>query len=170
MQQQTEYLLEKVILENSNDAVGLSVQMIDLRVVQQAIAKLMNRIDEITENGWHEDRGMACLSILEIQDTVRLIDMAFYPLFKRMEDEVKTINIHAQELYERMIKSESVQEVDINNKLDINSVEGWNAFAMKGIIKTFTKEFGREPESFEEVLTYIAKVTSGIVANENIAN
>ncbi len=109
MQQQTQHLLEKVVLDNSNDASGLSVQMIDLRVVQQAIAKLTNRIDEITENGWHEDRGMACLSILEIQDTVRLIDMAFYPLFKRMEDEVKTINIHAQELYEKLIKVGSEQ-------------------------------------------------------------
>jgi|GEM_PF-2470580 len=106
MQQQTQHLLEKVILKNSNDAVGLSVQLIDLRVVQQAVAKLMNRIDEITENGWHEDRGMACLSILEIQDTVRLIDMAFYPLFKRMEDEVKTLNIHAEKLYETVIKNE----------------------------------------------------------------
>lgn len=106
MQQQTQHLLEKVILKNSNDAVGLSVQLIDLRVVQQAVAKLMNRIDEITENDWHEDRGMACLSILEIQDTVRLIDMAFYPLFKRMEDEVKTLNIHAEKLYETVIKNE----------------------------------------------------------------
>lgn len=50
---------------------------------------------------------MAYFSIQEIQDTVRLIDMVFYPLFKRMEDEVKTINIHAQELYETVIKSES---------------------------------------------------------------
>lgn len=112
MEQNSQQLLKKVVLENSNDATGLSVQMIDLRVVQQAIAKLMNRIDEITENGWHEDRGMAYMSILEIQDTVRLIDMAYYPLFKRMEDEVKTINIHAQELYETVIKSESeVQNV-----------------------------------------------------------
>ena len=107
MHQQTQHLLEKVVLKNSNDASGLSVQMIDLRVVQQAVANLMNRIDEITENRWHEDRGMAYMSIQEIQDTVRLIDMAFYPLFKRMEDEVKTINIHAQELYEMVNKSES---------------------------------------------------------------
>ena len=49
MQQQTQHTLEKVVLENSNDASGLSVQMIDLRVVQQAVANLMNRIDEITE-------------------------------------------------------------------------------------------------------------------------
>lgn len=105
MQQHTQHTLKTVVRENSNDTVGLSVQMTELRVVQSAVAKLMSRIDEMTENGWHEDRGMAYLSILEIQDTVRLIDMAFYPLFKRMEDEVKTINIHAQELYEVIIKS-----------------------------------------------------------------
>jgi len=115
MQQQIQHLLEKVVLENSNNASGLSVQMIDLRVVQQGVANLMNRIDEITENRWHEDRGMAYLSIQEIQDTVRLIDMAFYPLFKRMEDEVKTINSHAQELYEKVIKNDAQQEVTLSN-------------------------------------------------------
>ncbi|KOP78919.1 hypothetical protein AMS59_07655 [Lysinibacillus sp. FJAT-14745] len=107
MQQQTQHLLETVVLENSNDATGLSVQMTELRVVQSAVAKLMNRIDEMTENGWHEDRGMAYMSIQEIQDTVRLIDMAFYPLFKRLEEDVNTINIHADELYETVIKSAS---------------------------------------------------------------
>lgn len=107
--QQTQHLLEKVVLENSNDAVGLSVQMTELRVVQSAVAKLMNRIDEMTENGWHEDRGMAYLSIQEIQDTVRLIDMAFYPLFKRLEEDVNTVNIHAQEMYETLIKGNSEQ-------------------------------------------------------------
>lgn len=106
MEQQTQHLLEKVVLENSNDAFGLSVQLNDLRVVQQAVANLTNRIDEITHKGWHEDSGMAYASILEIQDTVRLIDMAFYPLFKRMEDEVKTLNIHAEKLYETVIKNE----------------------------------------------------------------
>ncbi|MFJ7920155.1 hypothetical protein ACIQ6U_10380 [Lysinibacillus fusiformis] len=177
MKQQTQHLLEKVVLENSNDAFGLSVQMTDLRVVQQAVANLTNRIDEITHKGWHEERGLACTSILEIQDTVRLIDMAFFPLFKRMSEEVDTLNIHAQELYERMIKSESVQEVDITNKLDINSVEGWNYNAMNNNIAVFKHEFGREPESFEEVATYISEVSNKIKkadastsTNENIAN
>ncbi len=62
---------------------------------------------------------MAYLSIQEIQDTVRLIDMAFYPLFKRMEEEVNTINIHAQELYEAVIKSESEQ----SNRTITNEIE-----------------------------------------------
>ena len=127
---------------------------------------------------------MACLSILQIQDTLRLIDMAFHPLFKNITEEVNTLNIHAEELYQTVVKSESEQSADAATKLDINSKVGWNAFAMEGNIKTFTKEFGREPESFEEVLTYITEVgakvglaseenkkaTEGTVGNEKIAN
>ncbi|MCL1696544.1 hypothetical protein [Lysinibacillus sp. BPa_S21] len=115
MQQQTQHLLETVVLENSNDAVGLSVQMIQLKTVQNAIAQLMVEIDEITEKGWHEDPGMAYLSILKIQDTVRLIDMAFFPLFKEISEEVNAINMHAQELYETVIKNEAQQEATLSN-------------------------------------------------------
>lgn len=119
MQQHTQHKLETVVQENSHNVYGLSAQMIKLEVIQGAVARLLERIDDIVHKGWHEDRGMACLSILEIQDTVRLIDMAFYPLFKEMS-----------------------QEVDTATKPNINSKEGWNAFAMEGNIKTFTKEFG----------------------------
>jgi len=181
MEQQT---LRTVVRENNCTAGSISVQMIDLRVVQQAVANLMNRIDEITDKGWHEDRGMAHLSILEIQDSLRLIDMAFHPLFKEMSEEVNTLNSYAEELYQTVVKSESEQSGKVTNKLDINSKEGWNAFDMEGNIKTFTKEFGREPESFEEVLTYITetvakvvgkgeenkKATAGTVTQENITN
>ncbi|MGE7091200.1 hypothetical protein ACQKII_06990 [Lysinibacillus sp. NPDC048646] len=103
MQQQTQHILETVIQENSSNTYKLSTQMIQLEVVQCAVARLMDRIDEITYKGWHKEHGMACVSILEIQDTVRLIDMAFFPLFKEMSEEVKTINIHAQELFEAVI-------------------------------------------------------------------
>ena len=83
--------------------------MIDLRVVQGAVARLLERIDEITDKGWHEDRGLAYVSILEIQDTVRLIDMAFHPLFKKITEEVNTLNSHAEELYQTVVKNESEQ-------------------------------------------------------------
>lgn len=167
MQQHTQHILETVVQENSHSVYGLSAQMIQLKTVQNEVARLLNKLDDITHKGWHEDRGMACLSILQIQDTVRLIDMAFYPLFKRLEEDVNTINIHAQELYETVVKSESEQSFDAATGLNINSVEGWNAFAMEGNIKTFTKEFGREPESFEEVLTYITETVRKMgVANE----
>ncbi|MET4563516.1 hypothetical protein ABIA69_004736 [Lysinibacillus parviboronicapiens] len=69
-----------------------------------------------------------------------------------------------------MIKSKSEQSVDTATKLDINSKEGWNAFAMEGNIKTFTKEFGREPDSFEEVLTYITETIARVVAADKASN
>ncbi|MGE7945515.1 hypothetical protein [Lysinibacillus sp. NPDC093688] len=163
MQQHTQHILETVAHENSSNVYNLSAQMIQLKTVQNEVARLLNKLDDITHKGWHENRGMACLSILEIQDTVRLIDMAFFPLFKDMSEEVDTLNIHAQELYEIVIKSESEQSIDAATKLDINSVEGWNYFTMENNIKTFTKEFGREPESFEEVLTYITETVAKVV-------
>ncbi|OXS76407.1 hypothetical protein B1B04_05385 [Lysinibacillus sp. KCTC 33748] len=151
MQQQVQHTLRTIAHENNSNASNLFAQLIQLKTVQNEVARLLNKIDEITEKGWHKDRGMAYMSILEIQDTVRLIDMAFFPLLKDMSEEVDTLNIHAQELYETVVKSESEQSVDTAIKPDINSKEGWNAFAMEGNIKTFTKKFRREPESFEEV-------------------
>ncbi len=109
MQQQKQNVLEKAVLESNNNVYCLSAQIVQLRVVQQATSHLMDKIDEITYKGWHENSGMAYASILEIQDTLRLIDMAFNPLFKEMSEEVKTLNIHTQELYETVIKSESEQ-------------------------------------------------------------
>lgn len=163
MQQQTQHTLKTIVQENSCSVDILSAQLIELEVVQGAVARLMDRIDEITYKGWDKDFGMAHLSIHEIKDTVRLIDMGFNPLFKKISEEVNTLNIHAQELYETVNKSESEQSSRATTKLDINSVEGWNAFAMEGNIKTFTKEFGREPESFEEVSTYITETVAKVV-------
>ncbi|WP_313470540.1 hypothetical protein [Lysinibacillus sp.] len=166
MQQQTQLTLEKVVIDYSNKIYSLSAQMTQLEVLQGAIARLMDRIDEIVHNGWNKDRGMAYLAIDEIQDTVRLIDMGFNPLFKEMSEEIKTLNIHADELNKIVLKSESEQSGKETNKLVKNSMEGWNAFAMEGNIKTFINEVGREPESFEEVLTYIATTVKKVVEKE----
>ncbi len=51
---------------NSNEVYSLSNQIGRLKVVQNAVARLLERIDEITHKGWHENSGMAYLSILEI--------------------------------------------------------------------------------------------------------
>lgn len=148
--------VKSLVHENSCNAYNLSAQMIQLEVVKNAVSRLMEKIDEITYKGWDKDPGMSYLSINEIRDTVRLIDMGFYPLFKEMAKEVEAINIHSEELFNTVVKGESEQSIDVATKLDINSAEDWNALAMENNIKTFTKEFGREPESFEEVLTYIS--------------
>lgn len=98
--------VKSLVHENSHNAYNLSAQMIQLEVVQGAVARLIERLDDIVHKGWDKDRGMACLAIDEIRDTVRLIDMGFNPLFKDMSEEVKTLNIHANKLYEKVIKSE----------------------------------------------------------------
>ncbi|WGT38473.1 hypothetical protein QH639_22100 [Lysinibacillus sp. 1 U-2021] len=164
--QQTHHTLEKVVLENSNNIYVLSAQITQLEVIQGAVAKLLERIEDIVHNGWNKDRGMAYLAIDEIQDTVRLIDMAFHPLFKEMSEGVNTLNIHADDLYEKVVKNKSEQSSKGTNGLDKNSMEGWNAFAMESNIKTFINEVGREPESFEEVLTYILGTVKKVVEKE----
>lgn len=98
--------VKSLVHENSCNAYNLSAQMIQLEVLQGAVARLIERLDDIVHEGWDKDRGMACLAIDEIRDTVRLIDMGFNPLFKDMSEEVKTLNIHANKLYEKVIKSE----------------------------------------------------------------
>ena len=98
--------VKSLVHENSHNAYNLSAQMIQLEVVQGAVARLIERLDDIVHKGWDKDRGMACLAIDEIRDTVRLIDMGFHPLFKEMSKDIETLNIHAEELYKMVIKSE----------------------------------------------------------------
>lgn len=109
MQQQTQHTLRTVAHENSDNVYNLSAQMIQLEVVKNTVSRLMERIDEITYKGWDKDPGMSYLSFNEIKDTVRLIDMAFYPLFKEMAQEVEAINIHSEELFNTIVKGDSEQ-------------------------------------------------------------
>lgn len=124
MQQQTQHLLQSVVEENSGNVYNLSAQMIQLEVVKNTVSRLMERIDEIVFKGWDKDPGMSYLSINEIRDTVRLIDMGFYPLFKEMAKEVEVINIHSEELFNTVVKGDSEQFIDVATKLDISKAEG----------------------------------------------
>ena len=161
--QQTQHILETVVQENSGSVYNLSAQMVQLEVVKNTVSRLMERIDEIVFKGWDKDPGMSYLSINEIKDTVRLIDMGFYPLYKEMAQEVGAINIHSEALFDTVINGVSEQSSYAAIKPDMNSIEGWNYFTMENNIKTFIKEFGREPESFEEVLTYITETVTKVV-------
>lgn len=98
--------VKSLVHENSHNAYNLSAQMIQLEVVQGAVARLIERLDDIVHKGWDKDPGMSYLSINEIRDAVRLIDMGFHPLFREMSEDIKTLNIHADELYKMVIKSE----------------------------------------------------------------
>lgn len=104
--------VKSLVHENSCNAYNLSAQIIQLEVVQGAVARLIERLDDIVYKGWHKKPGMACVAIEELRDTVRLIDMGFNPLFKNMSEEVKTLNIHADKLYETVIKNEENKKAD----------------------------------------------------------
>lgn len=110
--------IKPLVHENSNNAYNLSAQMVQLEVVQGAVARLMDRIDKIIHNGWDKDFRMAYMSINEIQDTLRLIDMGFRPLFKEMSEEVNTLKIHSDKLFETVIKSESEESIKEATKVD----------------------------------------------------
>lgn len=166
--QQIKQQIVELVHEVEHSSYELNVQAIKLDTVQTAVARLMERIDEIVYKGWTEDSSMAYLSINEIEQTVRLIDMAFFPLMKEMSDTIKKLNGDSTQLFEVAVNHSAEKSNPQGNKPDVSSPEGWNYFAMENNIKIFIKEVGREPESFEEVSKYIIeKVTKVVAAEEN---
>lgn len=99
----------KLAQEVENSSFELNVQVVKLGTVQSAVAQLMERIDDIKLNGWHEERGVAYLSINEIEQTVRLIDMAFYPLMKEMSDTIKELSGNSTQLFEVVTKENAAE-------------------------------------------------------------
>lgn len=100
----TNNTVRQLVFEANHQIYGLSGDMIKLEVIQNAVAQLMDRIDEITYKKWDEDPAMARLSINEIKDTVRLIDMAFYPLFSSLNEGAKKLDNHSNELFDIIVK------------------------------------------------------------------
>ena len=100
-----EKYLEKIVHENNRTVCSLSSQIIQLEVVQGAVERLMERIDEITHGDLNEGEIIKRIAINEIKDTVRLIDMAFRPLFKEMSEGFDELNDYSQELHNTVIKS-----------------------------------------------------------------
>lgn len=103
MQQPTKQI-RSLITDTNNCSYELNCQMIDLKTVQEAVGQLMERINEIKHNGWHEDKGMAYLSINEIEQTVRLIDMAFYPLTKKICNTVNELDGVASKSFDLVVR------------------------------------------------------------------
>lgn len=103
MQQPTEQIIG-LVQEIEHNSFELNVQMKRLDTVQNAIAKLMERIDEIQHKGWDQDRGMAFLSIGEIEQTVRLIDMAFFPLRKEMSETISELDKNSSKTFDLVVR------------------------------------------------------------------
>ncbi|MEK5080489.1 hypothetical protein MKX73_16395 [Solibacillus sp. FSL W7-1436] len=90
--------------------------MIQLDTIQDAIAKLMERIDEIKYKGWDQDGGMAFLSIGEIERTVRLIDMAFLPLKNEMKESVSELNKTSSMTFDIVMKENKKADAPTSTK------------------------------------------------------
>ena len=115
--EKTSCAVKHLVFETNHQAYELSADMIKLEVVQNAIGKLMERIDEITYNKWNEDPSMARLSIDEIKDTVRLIEMAFYPLYLSLNAGVNKLDSHTSELFDIFAKrAEIIQVGELDDK------------------------------------------------------
>ena len=89
--------IKELVRDYNNNSFKLSAQMIE--VVQNAVARLLEQIDDVVQKGWDKDRAMAYLSINEIRNTVRLIDMGFGPLFKEMSNTVDQLHNDSLELF-----------------------------------------------------------------------
>lgn len=95
---------KKIVMEANHNAGELSVETNDLRIIQEAITDLSFRMDDITHKRWDEDPTMARLAIAEIKDKVRLIDMAFIPLFTSMDNNSKELEKHLTELFDEIVR------------------------------------------------------------------
>jgi len=108
--QQHSQQLETLIHDNSHEVYSISAQMIQLKVIHGAVAHLLERIEDIVQKGRHEDRGgLAALTILEFMDTVRLIDMGFYPLYTAMQETVNTLESVSSELFNVVVSDTLTQ-------------------------------------------------------------
>jgi len=58
MQQQTQHTLRTIAHENNSNVSNLFAQLIQLKTVQNEVARLLNKLDDITHKGWHKDHGM----------------------------------------------------------------------------------------------------------------
>lgn len=84
--------MENLLFEVADNASGLVVEVEYLGAIRIAVNRLMESIDETIDNNWHEDRAVAHLTINEIEQRVRLIYLAFDPLFNKMSESVTALD------------------------------------------------------------------------------
>lgn len=93
-----------LVQDIDHNSFELNALMVQLDTVQNAVAQLMARIEEIRHKGWDQDKGMASLSIGEIEQTVRLIDMAFLPLKREMKETISELNKTSSKTFDLVVR------------------------------------------------------------------
>lgn len=159
--------VRNLAFETSHQTYALSAAMINLEAIQGAVSQLMERIDEITYKKWDEDPGMARLSIREIKDTVRLIDMAFNPLFCSLNEDVKKLENHSNELFNIIVK-QGEAEKELETTCQWMSPERDREMSLENNRQAFFNEFGRVPDNDEEVKVWISGLLAKIDESEQI--
>lgn len=95
---------------------------------------------------------------------IRILNELMRYTLSDFSSEHETMEAIREEMFKRVVTDETVLEK--GQRPSINSLDGWSYFGMDSNIKLFTKEFGRMPESFEEVATHINKVSARVAAHE----
>ncbi len=81
-----------VLMQNhTTEIMDLSIKMVYLEAIQNAVSQLMERVDEISANNWHIEHGVIYAVFIEIEKALRLIDFAFVSLYDRMDVKINSI-------------------------------------------------------------------------------
>jgi len=90
--------MENLLFEVADNAWEIVVEMECLGAIRTAVNRLMGSIDETTLNNWHEDKAMARLTIIDMEQRVRLIELAFNPLFDKMRESAIALEGNIEQL------------------------------------------------------------------------
>lgn len=159
--------IRELVSETTSQAYVLSAAIINLEVIQDAVAQLTGRMDEITYKKWDEDPGMARLSLREIKDRVRLIDLAFNPLFCSLNEDVKKLETQSSKLFDIIVK-QGETEKELETTCQWMPFERNCEMSLENNHQAFFNEFGRVPDNDEEVKVWISGLLAKIDESEQI--
>ncbi|MFJ7371574.1 hypothetical protein ACIQVU_19410 [Lysinibacillus sp. NPDC098008] len=90
--------MEDLLFEAADNARSIVVELEHLNAIRIGVERLMERIEEVIYKKWHENMGVAQLTIIEMEQSVRLLDLAFNPLFEKMRERAITLDENIEQL------------------------------------------------------------------------
>lgn len=145
--------LRKLVYDLDNEVLKITCSLETFDDLHTTLNHLRQEMDE-------KGQGNAMLYFQEWSRTIRIADELMRHSLKDLSAAYGKITNISEVLFQRVVKEESVLEK--GQRPSINSVDGWNWFGMNSNIEVFMKEFGRMPESFEEVATHIAETVAKV--------